>query len=102
VKQFLVGIDLTGDTARETLHAGVADKISSILMIPREDVKAHAPLEDLGPDSSIEIELRNWSVREPGVSIPLIDIAHSSSVSNLADRVAAWMIVRGFDCRNDA
>ena len=84
-------MDLTEDAARDVLYAGIADKISSILMIPREDVRPDRPLEDLGLDSLISVELRNWLVPELEISLSVIDIADGTSVKDLSDKVAARM-----------
>jgi NAD(P)-dependent dehydrogenase (short-subunit alcohol dehydrogenase family)/acyl carrier protein len=91
LKRSLAGMDLTEDAARDVLYAGIADKIASILMIPREDVRPDRPLEDLGLDSLISVELRNWLVRELEISLSVIDIADSTSVKDLSDKVAARM-----------
>jgi acyl carrier protein len=91
LKRSLAGMDLTEDAARDVLYAGIADKISSILMIPREDVRPDRPLEDLGLDSLISVKLRNWLVCELEISLSVIDIADSTSVKDLSDKVAARM-----------
>lgn len=92
LKHALHGLDLTQDTTRQILYGGIADKISSILMVPREDVKTDLPLVDLGLDSLVAVELRNWLVRELGITISVIDIADSKSAIDLSDKVAARMV----------
>jgi acyl carrier protein len=86
LKRSLAGADMTFSASKEILYNGIKEKISSILMAPIEDIKPDARLEDLGLD-----ELRNWLVRELGISISVIDIADSASVSDLSERVAARM-----------
>ena len=92
LKQLLAGMDFTEDVARGVLYAGVADKISSILVVPREEVKSERPLQDLGLDSLIAVELRNWLVRELEISLSVINIADSTSVKDLSDKIAARMV----------
>lgn len=46
----------------------------------------------LGLDSLIAVELRNWLVRELEISLSVIDIADSTSVKDLSDKVAARMV----------
>jgi acyl carrier protein len=92
LKLSLTGMDLTEDAARDILYARIADQISGILMVPREDVKPDKPLEDLGLDSLIAVEPRNWLVRELEISLSVIDIADSTSVRHLSDKVAARMV----------
>lgn len=73
------------------LFAGIAEKVSGILMVPLEDVKPEVSLDDLGLDSLIAVELRNWLVRECSIAISVMDISNSASVQDLADKVAARM-----------
>jgi acyl carrier protein len=91
LKRSLAGANMDDSASKEILYAGIKEKISSILMVPAEDIKPDARLEDLGLDSLISVELRNWLVRELAISISVIDIADSASVSDLADKVAARM-----------
>jgi acyl carrier protein len=91
LKRLLAGADMTDSASKEILYAVIKQKISNILMVPMEDIKPDARLEDLGLDSLISVELRNWLVRELAISISVIDIADSASVSDLADKVAARM-----------
>ncbi|GAB7365805.1 hypothetical protein MBLNU230_g7138t1 [Neophaeotheca triangularis] len=91
LKQALAGVDLASETAKSVLFAGIAEKVSGILMVPLEDVKPEVSLDDLGLDSLIAVELRNWLVRECSIAISVIDISNSASVQDLADKVAARM-----------
>lgn len=91
LKRSLAGADMDDAASKEILYTGIKEKISSILMVAAEDIRPDACLEDLGLDSLIAVELRNWLVRELGVSISVIDIADSASVGDLSDKVAVRM-----------
>lgn len=92
LKHQLAGADFANDSAKAILFAGIAEKVSSILMVPPEDVTPEVSLEDLGLDSLIAVELRNWLVRELGVAISVIDIANSSSVGELSEKVTGRIV----------
>lgn len=93
LKQLLVGADLADSGARDVLFTGIAEKVSSILMVPLDDIKPHTSLDDLGLDSLIAVELRNWLVRELGVSISVIEIANSASIRDLADQISTRIVI---------
>jgi len=45
----------------------VVQKIGSIMMLPIEDVTLDKPLADIGLDSLVAVEFRNWMVKELGL-----------------------------------
>jgi hypothetical protein len=91
LKHSLAGMDMTREADQEISNASIANKISSMLMVLREDVRPDLSLGDHGLDLFLAVELRNWLVRGLGISIPVIGIADCSSVRNLSDLVAVRM-----------
>jgi NADPH:quinone reductase-like Zn-dependent oxidoreductase/acyl transferase domain-containing protein/acyl carrier protein len=65
----------------------VVHKIGSIMMLPIEDVTLDKPLADIGLDSLVAVEFRNWMVKELGAKIPLLDIINSGSLGHLIEKL---------------
>lgn len=65
----------------------LADKVSSISMIEREEVEPDTPLSNYGLDSLVSVELRNWIRRHSGVDLPLPKISNSGSLRGLAKHI---------------
>lgn len=72
------------EEAADIITAGLAGKLSSILMIPSEDLDAETPITRYGLDSLNAIELRNWITKELGVNLQVLQLLTSGSLKNLA------------------
>jgi len=57
------------------------------MMLPIEDVTLDKPLADIGLDSLVAVEFRNWIVKELGAKIPLLDIINSGSLGHLIEKL---------------
>lgn len=77
----------TPEAAFEAICEALADKFSSILMIPRDEITRTRPMADMGLDSLISVELRNWIVRETEATIPVIDVVNSESLLVLGQKI---------------
>ena len=67
---------------------GLVPKLSSLLMMPREDVDVRKPLVAYGLDSLVAVELRNWISRELEANIPLMELMNNPSIEALAAKIA--------------
>ncbi|KAM0809251.1 hypothetical protein AB5N19_09594 [Seiridium cardinale] len=63
---------------------GLAEKLSSILMVPAEELDPETPITKYGLDSLNAIELRNWITKELGASLQVLELLTSGSLTNLS------------------
>ena len=63
-------------------------KLSSLLMIPVEDVRPSKSMLEHGMDSLVAVEMRNWLLRELDSAIPILELMANVSLSQLSVKVA--------------
>lgn len=74
----------SAEEAVEIITVGLTGKLSSILMIPTDELDAGTPITKYGLDSLNAIELRNWITKELGVNLQVLQLLTSGSLANLA------------------
>jgi hypothetical protein len=74
------------ENALETIISGIAEHLSRLLMISVEDIRAsRGSIANIGLDSMIGLEFRNWIFRELGVDVPFQKLLASNlTVTKLA------------------
>lgn len=77
------------EQAVDYIGAAIADKISDIFMIPRNDVDLAIKPAQYGIDSLVAVELRNMLVQQAAAEVSIFDIMQSVSLAALAATVAA-------------
>lgn len=85
------GMGVDGDSSSANAHAdpkvnlleAIITKVSSITMIERNDIHPDAPLANLGLDSLVSVDLRNWIRRETKVELPLPTILEADNLQAL-------------------
>lgn len=75
------------EEAVEIITGGLTGKLSSILMIPTDELDAGTPITKYGLDSLNAIELRNWITKELGVNLQVLQLLTSGSLANLASTI---------------
>ncbi|OKP10309.1 Lovastatin diketide synthase LovF [Penicillium subrubescens] len=70
------------------LQEAVIDKLSRLLMIPKDNISPNHTTAALGVDSLIGVELRNWVLHEIKADIPLFEILGKGSIATLSHRIA--------------
>jgi len=75
--------------ARKEIVAMVAEEVGSILRMPSADIDIERPLNELGMDSLMGLELRMSLEKRLGVDLPLLAITAASSLADLAGRIVA-------------
>lgn len=74
---------------RATLQHHVVNEISSMLMMSEEDVRPDQSVTDLGFESLVAVELRDWIARELEANMPVMEVVRCPSLQHLLDLVAA-------------
>jgi aryl carrier-like protein len=76
------------DERRRCLHALLRDKVARILGTSPERLDEDRPLLQLGIDSLMAVELRNWIESQLEVNLPVVDLMRSPSLAELVERLA--------------
>ena len=75
------------DEVLQLVSNALMDKISTVLMVPREEMDQSRPIVVYGLDSLVAIEIRNWITRELEVSLQVLELLTSSSIVALAGTI---------------
>ncbi len=93
-----LGVDLAAlvagksDAAARTAVAGlVALEVAGILRVAAEDIDVARPLDEVGMDSLMSLELRMGVEKRFGVELPIVAIGSGVTVNDLAARLIAGM-----------
>ena len=62
-------------------------KISVLLMIPLEDIKASRSMSEYGMDSLVAVEMRNWLFREMDATVPILELLANESLLQLSAKI---------------
>ena len=74
--------------ATDKIGDELRSKLSSLLMIPIEDVRPSKSMMEHGMDSLVAVEMRNWLLRELDSAIPILELMANVSLSQLSVKVA--------------
>ncbi|OJJ49991.1 hypothetical protein ASPZODRAFT_109969 [Penicilliopsis zonata CBS 506.65] len=79
-------------TAVQSIVDSFVSKLATMFMIPEPEVNIHMPLMDMGVDSLVATELRNWITQTLRADLSIFDLKTSRSLSELAKTVVsrAW------------
>ena len=75
-------------SAIELICEALRRNLSSLLMMPGEDVDMKKPVVAYGLDSLVAVELRNWINCDLEASVPLMEFMNSASIEHLAGTIA--------------
>lgn len=87
----------TKDEALHVITEGLVDKLSSVLMIPSDDMDVSREITAYGLDSLNAIELRNWITKELQANLQVLELLTSGSLTNLSEVVLKKMKNVSFD-----
>jgi acyl carrier protein len=78
----ILGAHMEFGEAFNVIFEAVAGRIAGIMM-KSEDISPEDRIVDLGLDSLIAVEIRNWIVKQVDVNLTVIDIVNSGTVAQL-------------------
>jgi NADPH:quinone reductase-like Zn-dependent oxidoreductase/acyl carrier protein len=70
---------------RVMLAAAVREQVARVLGAAPENLDVEKPVTDLGLDSLMAVELRNWVEGELRLSLPAVELLHGPSVTQLVE-----------------
>ncbi|ROV97081.1 hypothetical protein VMCG_07540 [Cytospora schulzeri] len=76
------------DDAEKLVSQAIAEKLSTIFMIPIGEIDPTTKLSHYGVDSLVAVELRNFVTLQAAAEVSIFDILQSSSLKALASSVA--------------
>ncbi|KAL8824682.1 MAG: hypothetical protein Q9191_004887 [Dirinaria sp. TL-2023a] len=68
--------------------AAIIKKLADMFAVAEDSIEASAPLSQLGVDSLVAVELRNWVSSAAQAEASIFDVTQSSSITSLAGKVA--------------
>jgi len=77
------------EEAEKVVAAALVGKLASMMSVSADDVTMETSIGNLGIDSLVAVELRNWLAKELEATIPVLTIVSTASVSVLVDLVMA-------------
>ena len=76
------------DEALKLMTDALLEKLAGILGLAQEDISPTQRIMDLGVDSLVAVELRNWLVRDLEAEVKVIEILSTDSISVFMEKVS--------------
>jgi hypothetical protein len=73
--------------AEALVYSGLVDKVSTVLMIVKDEIDGRQPIAAYGLDSLVAVEIRNWITRETEASLQVLELLSSGSLIALSQLV---------------
>jgi hypothetical protein len=83
----MLEIEATEEGKTGIIARAIASALANFLIKDEESISLERPLESLGMDSLVAMEVRNWIRQQTGVETSVFTIVQSPSLLNLANRV---------------
>ena len=76
------------DEATHHICESIIAKVSSLSMIPVEEISETKPISVYGMDSLVAVEMRNWLFKEMDATIPILELLANQPIVSLAAKIA--------------
>ncbi|KAI8630109.1 KR domain-containing protein [Xylariaceae sp. FL1651] len=93
-KKSLMGLlesESSEESKTRTIAKAIAGALADFLIKEEDKVSLDLPLENLGVDSLVAMEVRNWIRQQTSIDVSVFTIVQSPSLLNLGDRVRQAM-----------
>ncbi|KAL4994078.1 hypothetical protein BDV10DRAFT_189351 [Aspergillus recurvatus] len=77
------------DEAKKVMENALLEYLASSLKLSIETIYTDMPIIDLGIDSLVAVQIRNWTWAEAGYDLPVLKILGGSSVTQICDEVVS-------------
>ena len=72
------------EEAEALVYTGLVDKVSAILMIPKDDIDGRQPIAAYGLDSLVAVEIRNWVTKQTEANLQVLELLSTGSLIALS------------------
>lgn len=86
VREALRQSDSLDKAVKVTCEAIIA-KLSSLLMVPLEEINPSSSMQDYGMDSLVAVEMRNWITSNLGAAISVLELVGNESINMLSTNI---------------
>ncbi|KAK7736708.1 Type I Iterative PKS [Cytospora paraplurivora] len=83
---------LRSEEATALLARNVGRTLFGFMLKPEDEFDVHAPMADVGIDSLVSIELRNWIRKRLGVEVNVLEITRAGSLQELGGLLQTRMV----------
>lgn len=87
----------TTDEAIQQVANGIVSKVSSLSMIPEQEIQLFRPLSDYGIDSLVAVEMRNWVFKEFEAQVTILELLANEPLQSFSKKVCTKSRVFDFD-----
>jgi aryl carrier-like protein len=78
-----------GDERKELLESLLRKKVARVLGASPSDLDSQKPLNELGLDSIMGVELRNWIADDLRIDLPAVELVRGPSMDHLVNLLLA-------------
>jgi len=93
---------VSADQRADVLRQSLRNKLSSMLGVSAEDIEMSNKLTDLGVDSLMAVELKNWIDKETRISLSVLDLTGGKSIDELALKILSLVPLTSVEGNNMA
>lgn len=75
------------EEAEGLVYTGLAEKVSAILMLDKDEIDGRQPISSYGLDSLVAVEIRNWVTKQTEANLQVLELLSSGSLLSLSHNI---------------